>query len=281
MDLVTFVAVVGAAAMHAGWNAFVKVKLDPLLAMTLITTFCALIAAAALPATGLPARAGAPWLAASVALHLGYYIALTEAYRRAEMSLVYPLARGGAPLLTALFGVTLFGERLAPPQIVAVVTLGFGIMLIALASRGAARKIDWPALGFAAAAALLISGYTLVDGRGARAAGDPHAYSAALFTLEGAPLLVYVLATRGRVALTQMRPFVWQGLAGGALSLGSYWIAIWAMTRAPIPLVAAVRESSVLFAAAIAVLWLRESLNPARLAACVMIVAALALLRMA
>lgn len=281
MDPLTFSAVIAAAAMHAGWNAFVKVRLDPLLAMVLITGSSALLAAPPLIALGWPLRESWGWLAASVALHLGYYIALTEGYRRAEMSQIYPLARGGAPMLTTLLGVGVFGEVLAPIQILAILVLGCGIMLISLASRRPGEGYDWTVLGFAGASAVLICGYTLVDGRGARAAGDPHAYSAALFVLEGFPLLGYVALTRGRGAFTEMRPFLWQGVIGGALSLGAYWIAIWAMTRAPIPLVAAARESSVLFAAAIAYFWLRERLVWSRLLACVMIVLALVMLRTA
>lgn len=281
MDPVTFTAVIAAAAMHAGWNAVVKVRLDPLLAMVLITGSSALLAAPALPVTGWPVRESWPWLAASVALHLGYYIALTEGYRRAEMSQIYPLARGGAPMLTTLIGISFFGETLAPAQIAAIVILGLGIMMISLASRRPGHGYDWTAIGFAGASAVLICGYTLVDGHGARAAGSPHAYSAALFVLEGVPLLSYVALTRGRAAFGEMRHFLWQGLAGGALSLGAYWIAIWAMTRAPIPLVAAARESSVLFAAAIAYFWLGERLVLPRLAACVLIVLALVILRTA
>lgn len=281
MDIVTFSAVIAAAAMHAGWNAFVKVKLDPLLAMVLITGSSALLAAPTLPFTGWPIRESWPWLAASVLLHLGYYIALTNGYRRAEMSQIYPLARGSAPMLTALFGVVVMKEPLSTIQIVAIVMLGFGIMLISLGGRRFGHAPDWRAIGFAATSAVFICGYTLVDGQGARASGNPHAYSAALFTLEGFPLLAYVAWRRGRAAFIEMRPSLWQGIAGGALSLGAYWIAIWAMTRAPIPLVAATRESSVLFAAIIAYFWLKERLIPSRLLACFIIVGALVVLRTA
>lgn len=279
MDLVTFTAVIAAAAMHAGWNAFVKVRLDPLLAMALITTSCALIAAVFVVFTGVPQAKAWIWLIASVLLHLGSYVALTEAYRRAEMSQVYPLARGGAPMLTVAFGFFALGESLTLLQTSAVLVLGAGIMIVSLAGRSAARRVDWSVPALAAVTAAMICGYTLVDGIGARAAGNPHAYSATLFTLEGLPLLGWVLWRRGLGALAEMRPFALQGAVGGALALGSYWIAIWAMTRAPIPMVAAVRESSVLFAAAIAHFWLRERLLWPRAVACVMIVTALAMLR--
>jgi len=281
MSLGIFLTVLLAAAMHAGWNAFVKLRLEPLLAMTLISLAAGLLAFPALLVTGLPKVEAWPWLVASLIFHLGYYIGLAEAYRRAEMSQIYPLARGGAPLLTTAIGVAFFGERLAPLQLGAIGLLGVGIMLISILGRRRGSAFDPVALGFAALAAVMISGYTLVDGLGARAAGDPHAYSATLFVIDAVPLLVYVAWRRGKEGLAAMRPFWLQGMAGGALALGAYWIAIWAMTVAPIPLVAAVRESSVLFAALIAYLWLKEPLQASRLVACGFIVAALALMRIA
>lgn len=280
MSLTIFLTVLVAAAMHAGWNAFVKLRLEPILAMTLISLTAGLLAFPALLMTGLPRIEAWPWLVASLIFHLGYYIGLAEAYRRAEMSQIYPLARGGAPLLTTAIGMAFFGERLAPLQLAAVGLLGFGIMLISILGRRRGSAFDPVALGFAALAAVMICGYTLVDGLGARAAGDPHAYSAALFVIDAIPLFAYVALRRGKAGLVAMRPFWLQGSAGGALALGAYWIAIWAMTMAPIPLVAAVRESSVLFAAVIAYLWLKEPLQASRLVACGFIVAALILMRM-
>lgn len=281
MTLTTFLAVMAAAAMHAGWNAFVKVRLEPLLAMTMVSLGAGVLALPALALTGFPRIEAWPWLVASLLFHLGYYICLAEAYRRAEMSQIYPLARGSAPLLTTAAGMTLFGEVLAPLQLAAIATLGLGIMLISILGRRRGSRFDPVALGFAALAAVMIAGYTLVDGFGARAAADPHAYSAGLFVIDALPLTIYVALRRGREAWSAMRPFWLQGAAGGGLALGAYWIAIWAMTVAPIPLVAALRESSVLFAAAIAYLWLKEPLQPSRLLACGLIVISLVLMRLA
>ncbi len=279
MDAPVFMAVLAAAAMHAGWNAFVKLRIDPLLAMALMTACAGLVALPLLAVTGFPKFEAWPWLLGSIVLHLAYYIALTEAYRRAEMSQIYPLARGGAPLITAAVSVLFLGETLTPLQIVAVGVLGGGIMLISLLGRGRGKGVDTVAIGCALLTALTICGYTLVDGIGARIAGDPHAYSAALFVIDGVPLLLFVLMRQGKTAALAMRPYWRQGLFGGTLSLGAYWIAIWAMTVASIPLVAAVRESSVLFAAVIAVVWLKEPLQAPRLIACGMIAAALVLMR--
>lgn len=266
--------------MHAGWNAFLKLRIEPLLAMTLVTAGAGVVALPALAAFGVPKLAAWPWLMGSIALHLAYYVALTEAYRRADMGQVYPIARGGAPLVTAVASAALIGEQIAPAQALGVAALGCGVMLISILGRREGARFDPAALGFAGLTALAISGYTLVDGIGARAASDPHAYSATLFVIDGVPLALFALWRRGVAGLAPIRPYLGQGLAGGAMSFGSYWIAIWAMTVAPIPLVAAVRESSVLFAALIAVLLLREPLQWSRAGAAVLIVCALALMRM-
>ncbi|CAN7664091.1 EamA family transporter [Bosea sp. LjRoot90] len=281
MTLGVFLAVLAAAAMHAGWNAFVKIRLEPLLAMTMITSAAGVLALPALAVTGLPRIEAWPWLLGSVIFHVGYYIGLAEAYRRAEMSQIYPLARGSAPLLTTAIGISFFGEKLAPLQLGAIAVLGLGIMLISILGRRRGSRFDPIALGFAALAAVMIAAYTLVDGLGARAAGDPHAYSAALFVIDALPLAIFVAIRRGRPAWATMKPYWLQGSAGGTLALGAYWIAIWAMTVAPIPLVAALRESSVLFAAVIAFVWLKEPLQPSRLLACGLILISLALMRIA
>lgn len=280
MELHVFLAVLAAAAMHAGWNACLKLRIEPFLAMALVTAGAGVVALPAWPFVGVPKLDAWPWLAASIALHLGYYLALTQAYARADMGQVYPIARGGAPLVTAVASLALLGEKLSPVQIAGVAALGGGVMLISLLGRRKGAAFDFGALGFAGLTALTISGYTLVDGIGARVAGDAHAYSATLFVLDGAPLLLFAWARRGTAGLAPMRPYLLQGLAGGAMSLGSYWIAIWAMTVAPIPLVAAVRESSVLFATLIAVVLLKEPLQWSRAGAAALIVGALALMRL-
>ncbi len=266
--------------MHAGWNAFLKLRIEPFLAMTLVTAGAGVVGVPGLVAFGFPKLEAWPWLIASIVLHLGYYLALTQAYARADMSQMYPIARGGAPLITAFASLALLGEGVSPVQALGIAALGCGVMLISLLGRRKGASFDLGALGFAGLTALTISGYTLVDGIGARTAGDPHAYSSALFVIDGFPLLLFALWRRGAAGLAPMRPYLLQGLAGGAMSLGAYWIAIWAMTVAPIPLVAAVRESSVLFAALIATLILKEPVQWVRAGAAVVIVCALVLMRM-
>jgi drug/metabolite transporter (DMT)-like permease len=257
--------------MHAGWNAVLKVKLEPFIAMTLVTGLAGVIGLPFLLALGPPRIEAWPWLLGSVAIHLAYYLALSEAYRHADMGQVYPIARGGAPLLTTLASLLVIREPLAPLGGVGVGILGLGIGLMSLRGRGA--QFDMRAVGYALLTAVIICGYTLVDGIGARVAGDPHAYSAALFVIDAVPLPLYLLWRRGRIAFVPMRRFLIPGFAGAGMSLAAYWIAIWAMTVAPIALVAALRETSVLFATVIAVVFLKEPLIPVRGAAALVIVA--------
>jgi len=271
MSTGVFLAVLLAAAMHAGWNAVLKVKLEPFIAMTLVTGLAGVIGLPFLLALGPPRIEAWPWLLGSVAIHLAYYLALSEAYRHADMGQVYPIARGGAPLLTTLASLLVIREPLAPLGGVGVGILGLGIGLMSLRGRGA--QFDMRAVGYALLTAVIICGYTLVDGIGARVAGDPHAYSAALFVIDAVPLPLYLLWRRGRIAFVPMRRFLIPGFAGAGMSLAAYWIAIWAMTVAPIALVAALRETSVLFATVIAVVFLKEPLIPVRGAAALVIVA--------
>lgn len=280
MSLPVFTAVLAAAFMHAGWNAVAKLRLEPILTMALISASAGLFALPALVWFGWPASASWPWLAGSILLHLGYYIALAEAYRHADMGQVYPIARGSAPLLTACASLLLLHEAVAPLAALGITVLCAGVALMALA-KGNGRHLSRTALGFAILTGALISGYTLVDGLGARAAGNPHAYASALFVVDAVPLPLYVLWTRGNDALRSIRGLAFHGLGGGALALGSYWIAIWAMTMAPIALVAATRETSVLFAMLISVVVLKEPLLASRTAAVIVILAGVVAMRLA
>ncbi len=280
ISLSVFLIVIAAAALHAGWNALLKIRLDPFLAMVLINGAGGVIGIPILMITGWPNFASLLWLIASTILHLGYYFALTAAYRRADMSQVYPIARGSAPLLTGLFSVLLLGEPLSLLGGAGIALLGFGIFVMSLRSAKDAAHMDRKALLYAGLTAITICGYTLTDGAGARASGNPHAYTAALFVMDGACLSLVALWMRGLSGLRPLLGFIGPGFAGGAMSCGAYGIAIWAMTVAPIPLVAAVRETSVLFGAAIAVIFLKEPLRANRIIAALLILGGLAMIRL-
>lgn len=280
MEPHVFAAVLAAAALHAGWNALLKGRLDPLLGVTLVAGGCSAVGLPLLLAVGWPAAAAWPWLLGSLVLHLGYFVTLSGAYRRADMSQVYPIARGGAPLLTAVAASWWLHEGVSAVQFAGIAALGLSVVALSAVGRRRGTRFDPVAVTLALATAAIISGYTLLDGLGARAAGDPHAYTAALFVLDGIPVVLFTLWRRGSAAIGPLRARWLGGLAGGAMSFAAYWTVIWAMTVAPIPLVAALREASVLFASVIAVAVLKEPLQWSRALAGATVVASLALIRL-
>jgi len=279
METYVFFAVLFGAACHAGWNAFLKVKLEPFSAMALIAVCSALVVLPVVPFVGIPPPIAWPWVIASMVFHLGYFISLTEAYRTGDMGQVYPIARGTAPLLTAIAGTLFVGEKIGLLGWLGILVLVSGVFLLSMRG-GRDLHFDRRAVMFALCTAVTICGYSIVDGIGARTAGSAHAYTVWLFILDGLMMLVFALLRRGAAAVLGFTQFWKSGLIGGALSLAAYWIAIWAMTVAPIALVAALRETSVLFAAVIAVVVLKEPLRRPRVIAALTIVTGLALIRL-
>ncbi len=280
MDPIVFAAVLVAAACHAGWNAALKVVIDPFATTALIAIMSALQAVVLVPLVGLPAWESWPWLLASVIVHLGYYIGLTEAYRTGDMGQVYPVARGSAPLMTAIASAVVIGEYVGTLAWIGIVVLTLGVMLLSTHGGRDLVRIDRRALGFAFFTATTICAYSLVDGLGGRISGNPLGYAILLFVLDGLAMLCFVVIRRGPGILPVLMGHAKIGFAGGLLSLIAYTVAIWAMTKAPIAIVAALRETSVLFGALIAVLVLKEPLRAARIAAAIMIVCGLVLIRL-
>ncbi|MEN3385819.1 MAG: hypothetical protein V7608_5863 [Hyphomicrobiales bacterium] len=279
MDTSVFLAVLLGAACHAGWNAFLKIKLEPFTAMALIAIMSAIVVLPALFVLPIPPAPAWPWIVASMVFHLGYFIGLSEAYRTGDMGQVYPIARGTAPLMTALASTFIIGEAIGLRGWLGILILVSGVFLLSMRG-GRDLHFDKRAVTFALLTAVTICGYSVVDGSGARAAGNAHAYAVWLFLLDGLMMLVFVLLRRGRAVFAEFAGFWPSGLIGGTLSLAAYWITIWAMTVAPIALVAALRETSVLFAAVIAVVVLKEPLQRPRIIAALMIVAGLVLIRL-
>jgi len=277
---VVFLAVLFAAACHAGWNALIKVGLDPLSTTTLIAIGSAIVAIVALPFAGMPALAAWPWLIVSMVIHLLYFAALVEAYRTGDLGQVYPIARGSAPLMTAGASAILVGEQLGVLSWIGIVTLAAGVLLLSAHGGRDLAKIDKRAIGFALLTALTICTYSVVDGVGARLALNPVSYSLWLFVGIALVLPPYALWRDGRGVIPAMRRYWLRGVIGGALQVLSYATVLWAMTLAPIAVVASLRESSVLFGAVIAIVGLKEPLRAARIAAAVLIVCGLILIRL-
>jgi drug/metabolite transporter (DMT)-like permease len=277
MPLSVFGLVLFAALLHASWNAIVKGAPDKLLTTILVAASAAVISAVVLPFLAQPSRESWPFLAASAVLQVGYYLLVARAYRGADMSQAYPLMRGTAPLIVAVISRFWLGEHLSLTAMGGVALICGGVLSLALGARGTSAQ------GVRAALlnALVIAGYTLIDGAGARASGTPIAYTLWLNLLSGAPLLVWVLAARWRTFLPYARAHLPLGMTGGLGTLTSYGLALWAMTHAQVAVIAALRETSILFATVIAVLVLRERLTPGRVLAALLIAAGAAVLRMA
>jgi drug/metabolite transporter (DMT)-like permease len=282
MDSFVFFSVLFAAACHAGWNASIKRTLDPLATTVLIGMGAGLVALVFAPLAGVPDAASWPWLIASIAIHLFYFIGLIESYRAGDLGQVYPIARGSAPLMTALAAMLVVGEPLGVPAWTGIVLLALGVLLISLRGGRDIAALDRRAVGYALFTAVTICAYSVVDGIGARLAGPgkANAYSCFLFVGIAPVVLCWALWRRGPPVISAMAPHWKIGLGGGVMAVISYSIAIWAMTVAPIAIVAALRETSVLFGAIIAVVFLREPLRATRIGAAVMILCGLLLLRM-
>jgi drug/metabolite transporter (DMT)-like permease len=279
MENVVFLAVLFAAACHAGWNALIKVGLDPLSTTTLISLGAGLVALAFVPLVGVPAWAAWPWLIASVLVHLFYFASLIESYRTGDLGQVYPIARGSAPLMTATVTTLFVGEKLSLIGWGGIVALVVGVLLLSARGGRELAMVDRRAIGFAFFTALTVCGYSVVDGIGARLSGNANAYSLSLFAGIAVAMLPYALFRDGRDVIPAMQRFWRRGLVGGALQLLSYGIAIWGMTVAPIAIVATLRETSVLFGAIIAVVVLKEPLRTARVLAACLIVCGLVMIR--
>lgn len=278
MENFVFLAVLFAAACHAGWNALIKVGLNPLSTTTLMSISSGVVALAFVPVTGFPAAASWPWLIASIVIHLFYFAALIESYRTGDLGQVYPIARGAAPLMTATVAALYVGENLSIVGWAGIVALVTGVFMLSARGGRDLANIDKRAIGFALFTAVTICIYSIVDGIGGRLSANPNAYSAWLFVGISVVMVPYA-AMRERGAFAPMRHYWLRGLGGGALQFLSYGIAIWAMTVAPIAVVASLRETSVLFGALIAVVVLKEPLKPVRILAALLIVCGLVLIR--
>ena len=254
-------AVLFGALLHASWNALIKSGSDKALDTALIHILGCGVGVVLVAVFGLPRSEAWPWLAASMVIHIGYYITLVGAYRHGELGFAYPIMRGTAPLLVAMLSGHLIGEHLPLAAWLGVAGISTGVLLIGLTRSTVASGSRRHALAYALANAAIIAAYTIVDGLGVRSSGNAMQYVALLFMLDGLPYFCIVMWQR-RAALGPSIAFMRQrwpvALVGSCASLGAYAIALWAMTKAPVASVAALRETSVLFAALIGVLMLKE-----------------------
>lgn len=278
MSLAVMLTVLAAALLHASWNFLVKSSAEKHIGMSAVVLGHAPFALAALLWAPLPRRESLPFLAGGAALHVGYQLFLMASYRVGDLSQVYPLARGSAPLMVAGVSAALLGESLTGIELAAVAAIGIGIMSLTLARRGDGLRNGRAAV-LALATGGFVAAYSLVDGLGARAAGTALGFygwlSAGNALIFAGVMEAVQPGTVRRVAGRDRR----LALLGGGASFGAYALVTWAFTVAPIPLVAALRETSIAFAVLLGVLVLRERLDPAKVFATLCTLLGVVLLR--
>ncbi|MDP6067015.1 MAG: DMT family transporter [Alphaproteobacteria bacterium] len=275
MDPLVLALVLLAAALHATWNSLVKTGSDQLLTAALMGAGSALCGLVLLPFASLPPAGAWFFIVLSVALHTGYFTTLVLSYKYGDLSHVYPLARGAAPLWVAGFSYLFAGESLSALGLAAVSLISLAIFSLARGGGGHDRR----AVGYALATGFFIGSYTIADGLGARAAAEPLDYIVWLFLLNGLPLIALALWRRqGGLAPALGR--TWKpGLAAGVLAFTAYGLVIWAMSMTPMTYVSTLRETSVVIAALIGTRLLGEPFGPGRLAAAAAVAAGVVLLQ--
>lgn len=279
MESHVFLAVLVCAAIHALWNSFLKLRVDPTISSTMLAIGGGLVATVVLFFSGMPDRAALPYLCISIIVHIFYFSYLGKSYSAGDLGQVYPIARGSAPLLTALGAIVFAGEWPSGPSWTGIFTIVAGVIILAVLGGRHMSRPNRRAVMFAAVTACSITAYSLVDGIGGRHAGSPMAYTAFLYVCNGWTFLVYGLAWQ-RKALVDAVDANWHlGLLTGGMSLLAYGVGVWAMSQAPIALVAALRESSILFALILATVVLREPIKPARIVGACIVSAGLVVIK--
>jgi drug/metabolite transporter (DMT)-like permease len=278
MSLWVMLAVLGAAFLHALWNSLLKVGTSRMGAMVILSMGEIPIGLAVVMARPALEWSVAPWVIAAGCAHFFYKLFLTYAYERGDLSRVYPIARGSAPLMVGLVSPFFLPDVITPVEFAGIAVLGLGILLMAqgVFANGENRRLIPYALGSACATAT----YTLIDGQGARVSGDAVAYIAWVFVADGVFFAGGMLAWKGLAVLPRQRKAWGVGMIAAAASFGAYAVSVWAMTIAPIAVVAALRETSILFAVMIGWLVFGEKMTRGKALAALVIVGGVMLTRL-
>ena len=266
------------ALLHATWNALVKAGSEKSLDAAMVALGAAVVALPFLPFMPLPHPDAWPFILISAVFQFAYFQLVAAAYRAGDIGLVYPLMRGVAPLLVAATSGAIIGENLSGGAIAGVLTICAGVLTLAFEARHGGKR----AILLALANAVVIAGYTYIDGIGARIARNPISYTLWMALLPPVLLFGWAFARRGFAPVAyHVRHQWWRGLIGGGGSIGAYGLALWAMTKAPVATVAALRETSILFAIVISIVFLKERVSIFRIAAACLIALGALLLKLA
>src|SRR5438093_7139088 len=261
-----------AAALHASWNAIIKAGSEKFADTVLVTIGAAIVPGLLLPWISLPATSSWPYLVASVIIHFGYFSLVVLAYKSGDLSYAYPIMRGVAPLLTALIAGLLVNEPLTAGGKIGILLLSSGILTLT-GDNWRSGQFVFTTTGVGLMNAIVIAAYTLVDGIGIRLAGNAGSYVSWLFFLIALPFLALSLLRERQLFTDHLRSRWRTGLLGGFCTFCSYGLVLWAMIHLPIALVAALRETSVIFGTVIAAVFLRERFGPIRYLAATLVTA--------
>ncbi len=264
-----------AALLHASWNAMAKSGGTPEYSIASYRLVSAVVCLPLLFFFPIPLAAAWPPLIASMLIHTAYYVTLSKSYRAGDLSQVYPLFRGLAPVLVTIGAIGFAGEWLAPGAMFGIALVSAGLISITFAG-GSLGKIPPLALRWGLATSVLIAAYTVADGLGVRAAGNPFSYILWLFVFEPIPIGLWLLARRRRQWFGYMRAKPGKICAGALAAASAYAMVIYAMGVAPMALVSSLRETSVIFAALIGTLMFREPFGRQRIIAAVLVCAGVA-----
>ena len=278
----TFVTVIvlAAALFHALWNAFAKKAKSPLVSIAGIALSCGFFAGLFLPSVGWLEPNLVGWVLLAITIHTVYMIMLSQAYRYGDFSLAYPIARGTAPALVVGVSVLFLNESFELNQLIAIGGILLGIFLFVSQKIGKVLT-DKTSLLYALLTACLIATYTLVDGSAVRHAKNPLNYITWMIFIQTFPIFAYMLFKEGIDGVKSMKETPWAIIGGGFMAFLAYAIVLWAMTKAPIALVATLRETSIIIAALIGMFWMKEKGGWRRIVAAIIIFMSVVYLKIA
>lgn len=273
-----FLIVLLSAALNAGWNSAIKIGGDRITAMAITTLIGSALSLLVLPWVDLPGASAWVLLALSIAIHTAYHFSLPLAYNHGDLGQVYPIARGCAPVMVMLGGALFAGEWPGPGGVVGVLCLCAGVLSLALLkpAAGSSRK----AVGYALLTGALIAAYTVVDALGARQSGTAIGFAVLITLGDGIATALIVLGWNGPRAFVVERRALWLCAAAGTMQMGAYWTAVWALARAPMGQVSALRETSVLLVALVSAWLLKERVGLGRIVAAALVFAGIVCIRL-
>ncbi|MDP4077185.1 DMT family transporter [Acidovorax sp. A1169] len=262
-----FLIVLLSAVLNAGWNSAIKIGGDRITAMAITTLIGSALSLLVLPWVAWPGPESWLLLGASIAIHTAYHFALPMAYNHGDLGQVYPIARGSAPVMVMAGGALFANESPGAGALMGVLCLCAGVLSLALPKASAGNGSSRKAVGYALLTGALIAAYTVVDALGARQSGSAIGFAVLITLGDGIATALIVLGWKGRRAFAVDRRALWLCAAAGTMQMGAYWTAVWALARAPMGQVSALRETSVLLVALVSAWLLKERVGPGRIVA--------------